>query len=79
MTTRTLHFADLLLHRPFQSEETVALQPMETREQALKRFARVHGSELTAVLFYDRIELKTGGLTFVSVERVNEIKPIFLA
>jgi len=55
------------------------LQPMETREQALKRFARVHGSELTAVLFYDRIELKTGGLTFVSVERVNEIKPIFLA
>jgi len=79
MQQRTLQYADVVIHNPNMSELIIQLHPMETREQAIKRFARTYGSELTAITFFDRIQLKMGGLTFVSVEKVNLSRTIRLA
>jgi len=72
---RVRHYAELLLHSPFAITEQVELEPGETQAKAIARLSRKYGNELTAVAFYDRVELKTGGLTFLS-EIINMQKSI---
>lgn len=72
---KTLHFAELLLHTPHAVVKCVQLEDGETQPQAQKRFARVHGSALTAIAFYDRAQIVIAGLKFTS-EVINRQKPI---